>query len=219
MRDARTMGILPRKESNGIFNSISQGAQLPEHLIVYYDVWDAITNYHDSTPYGDRLKRIPFDYCIWSFIINSNEERLKQRQKIIDSKLGEGLVLKHLDAPWVNGKSMLQIKDKPVHEVVLGIIGMNAGNGRLADTFGSLTCVSEDGRLLVNVSGFTDEERSEIVRDWSKWAYSSIGVKFKDVITSKSSDLYSLFEPRYAGPRFDKAPDTTESILERYYKG
>jgi ATP-dependent DNA ligase len=114
---------------------------------------------------------------------------------------------------------MLQIKDKPVHEVVLGIIGMNAGNGRLADTFGSLTCVSEDGRLLVNVSGFTDEERSEIVRDWSKWAYSSIGVKFKDVITSKSSDLYSLFEPRYAGPRFDKAPDTTESILERYYKG
>jgi hypothetical protein len=207
---------IDRAISNGMINSIAQGGVLPNGFELVYSAWDAIKDHRtDSAPYGDRLARIPKRLCITTYPVSSNEGRLALRKQVVDSKEGEGLVLKHLYAPWFSGTSRLMIKDKEVHEVCLCVIGLMAGKGRLSDTFGSLICVSEEGGLRVNVSGLTDAERKKIIDNWKKFEYSAVSVKFKNVIRNSKGE-YSLFEPRYGGERFDKSPDSLEDILKRY---
>jgi hypothetical protein len=86
---------------------------------------------------------------------------------------------------------------------------------------GSVTCESEDGGLIVNVSGWNDVERTW---NWDDHIGKLIDVVFNETITRKTDDIYSLFLPRVSKDdraafvefRMDKTvADTTEEILKK----
>ena len=79
-------------------------------------------------------------------------------------KGGEGIVLKKADSIYQDGKrSKDWLKVKRVETTDCFILGLMKGEGKYADTFGSLILgqYDRDGKLIVvcNCSGFTDAER------------------------------------------------------------
>ena len=55
---------------------------------------------------------------------------------------------------------------------------MKKGEGKFADTLGSIVCQSEDGELQTNVSGFSDKVRNEIWENREKYIDTIVTVKF-----------------------------------------
>lgn len=103
-------------------------------------------------------------------------------------------------------------------EVELRIVGMLDGKatGKNASTFGSLDMVSEDEKLRVAVTGFSDELRQYIFDNWHEEFYGQVcTVKANQLLMpSKSNKHYSLFLPNYVEIRHDrKEADDIERII------
>ena len=134
-------------------------------------------------------------------------------------KLGyEGAVVKNVSGGWKDHTSPHQVKIKASLEVELRIVGMLDGKatGKNADTFGSLDMVSEDEKLRVAVTGFSDELRQYIFDNWHEEFYGQVcTVKANQLLMpSKSNKHYSLFLPSYVEIRHDrKEADDIERII------
>jgi len=87
-------------------------------------------------------------------------------------------------------------------EADLLVTEWNEGTGRIQGLLGAVTCVSEDGKLEVNVgSGFNDEDRKMKPEDI---VGKIITVKYNEVIQDKKKDKKSLFLPIFVEIRLDK---------------
>lgn len=75
----------------------------------------------------------------------------------------EGLVVKNFDAIIEHGTSTSGIiKLKDFKDTDLKVIGYEPGTGKYVGGIGSLICITECGRMTVNVSGLTDKQRGFI---------------------------------------------------------
>ena len=148
-------------------------------------------------------------------VVYSLEEALKHSQQLM-AEGHEGTILKHPDLVWKDGASKQQVKLKLECDVDLIAVELVAGdeNGKHKDTFGSIRFKSSDGKLVVDVSGFTDKERAEIFENWAEKYFEKVGtVTANDLIKKRDSDVYSLFLPRHSEWRFDKSEaDSLERI-------
>lgn len=215
--------ILSRKEGNGIINKVMKGGAFgdDERPIVY--LWDrisltALNNKRDTTPYYKRLAYCQnFQrYCVRTIeykIVHSLAEAYSHFDEL--RNLGkEGTVLKKLAGPWADNTSKDQVKLKEENECDLRVVGFTLGTGKNLNTFGSLICISEEAKLAVNVSGFTDELRQSISDNRRDWLDSIITVKYNEVICNKDRDGHSLFLPRFVERRYDKdLADTLDRIM------
>lgn len=221
--------ILPRKTGNGILNRVLKGGDFLDNEEPIYHAWDAVpleyantgTRYDES--YDHRLGRLHSSLGIYenaaitlieTRIVHSLEEAIDHYNSARERGY-EGTIIKKPSAIWRDGDSLEQVKMKAEKEADLEVLGMNPGTGKNEDTFGSLRCVTSDRGLEVNVSGFTDDDRREIYDNFeAEWKHHIISVKFNEVIKSKTSDLYSLFLPRFDEKRTDKhEADSTLRVL------
>ena len=200
--------ILPRETGNGILNSIMQGGTLPPTMTMFYIAWDVVSLKEisagmGSTPYRARfgeLLRLFTDMPKCMHVINtrevtSAEDAITLRDHFV--ALGdEGAVLKDPDSFWKNGTNRKIIKLKVPLSNNLRVIGFTEGNGKFEGMVGALTCTSEEGKLLVNVSGFNEGTRRQITENRSQWLYKIVEVKHGGVIEAKTKGaLPSLIEP------------------------
>ena len=112
---------------------------------------------------------------------------------------GEGIILKRTDAPYSPGKrtfDLMKIKEEVTLDLV--VIGMAIGEGKYADTLGSLIVSDKSGNHH-NVSGMSDPERF----DWWDCPAKIIG-KVVEVKAMKKLKDGTLREPRFKAVRFDK---------------
>lgn len=197
---------LPRQESNGIINSALQGTPIPDKYKAVLHAWDwRIDDGDCHIPYAARLDRLKEKTAGLDFVkvvetqrVNSYEEALQFAAKQIQAG-EEGAILKSLSMPWESGTSKKQIKLKVECDVDLLAVELVAGNenGKHADTFGSIRCQTSDGKLVVDVSGISDEHRQEITLDPSLVLGKVVTVTFNDILETDSSDTLSLFLPRF----------------------
>lgn len=207
--------VQPRQIGNGIVDRIVDGGDwLPgEEPIV--KVWDQIPlssvvkKGKCKTQYVIRLKNLLSSLIgndtapvslIETRIVHSLKEAYQHYIELL--RLGkEGTIVKTKEAEWKDSTSKEQVKLKLEVNVELRVKGYNAGNGKNANTFGSLICESEDGLLRVNVSGFTDAKRKEIHENAAAWMDEVITVCSNGILEiSPSNPLCSLFLPRYIDP-------------------
>jgi DNA ligase-1 len=210
--------FMVRKTSNGIFNScLKKGTGIPEGFRPVAILWDIKST---TLYYLDRFKFITdqIDGCktlraaptttVYSF------EEAKTHFEAIVAKGGEGVVIKKPYMIWRDGDSRDQVKLKKEAQCELRVVGVKAGKGKFASTFGSLECISECGKLKVNVSGFTEPERQMIHDNIGDYMFNIISVKFESVSQDKKGN-YSLSQPRFEELRLDKdEADYLERILE-----
>ena len=219
-------GPMHRKESNGVMNRILKGGSFESGTYPVVFLWDAIPldcvkdKGSCLVPYGLRFKtlidRIGGDRrttavrLISTRVVNSYEEAKKHFEEMVESGK-EGTIFKSPDAIWRDGTSRQQVKMKLEKEADLRVVGISAGTGKNQETFGSLICQTEDGLLVVGVSGFTDEERREIFGKYdTEWKDAIVAVKYNSVISS--GDEYSLYLPRFVEKRSDK--QTADSLAD-----
>jgi DNA ligase-1 len=225
--------VLPRTTGNGIFNSVLKGGDFAEDEEVIYEVWDQIpldevkSKGIYEVPYSKRLYLLTnqleheaLDPCIRLIetkLVYSMEEALEHYQEKLAEGF-EGTIIKDANFPWKDGTSKFQVKMKLFIDVDLIVVGFNPGNGKNADTFGSIECESSDGLLTVNATGFTDEQRIDINNRREEILHSIVTVKSNMILKPKHmGSRWSMFLPNVVEFRQDKkVADSLEQIQEQF---
>lgn len=220
--------VLPRTTGNGILNSVLQGEALPEQYTIRLLAWDILG--HDewkqglsTETYSKRAGKLfglltdaPSSLSVITTHMIDSVESAKQIALDWMKQGYEGAIVKNSDGIWKDHTSPNQIKIKADLDLELRVVGMVDGKGKNKDTFGSLACVSEDEKLRVDVSGFTDEMRQYIFDHWHEEFYGQvITVKANQLLKpGKNNTNYSLFLPRFVEVRHDRQEaDDIERII------
>lgn len=224
--------LLPRKEGNGIANKAIKGTITREESQLLCGVlWDVIplqdfkkgscniTYKERFEKLNNLLKTAYSDECLiintikYNFFkkidivktqeVASLEDALELFGKYTSSGL-EGIIIKNKNSLWENARSKEQIKLKSEKVCELRVVGYNYGTvgTKNEHRLGSLQCSSEDGKILVNISGFSDEERDTIKEN--EVLGKIVSVLYNERITKKYSSVDSLFLPRIVEFREDK---------------
>ncbi len=218
-------GVVQAREiGNGMLNSLIQtGDILPPGSSVKFVAWDiipldqAVSGGHYAIPYKTRLASLmqfkpPFGTAIEiveTKRITLYSEAMEHFLDALQRKL-EGTVIKHGDAPWLDGDNPLQVKGKLEFEVDLKITGFTPGKGKHAKTFGSIEMESTDGQVKVGVSGMTDKLRAEINDNRAYYMGKIATVRSNEIMQAKEyGEPHSLFLPRLVEIRLDKKTANT----------
>ena len=213
---------LPRKKISGIMLKAQQKnltKEESEHTT--YTAWD-LNDYTSTIPYDsrwhtlwDRFYEVDLLFYTELTLVPSkyvyNEEEVLEWFSEVLSQGKEGLVVKNTNGVWEPKRSKNLCKFKAEKTCELRVIAYRFGNGKYENMLGSLTCSTEDGKVLVDVgSGFSDNERRTIAP--SDILDKIIEVKYNEIITDVNHK-HSLFLPVYGGIRFDKTnADNLEDI-------
>jgi DNA ligase-1 len=223
--------ILPREIGNGILNKVTQGGDFEDGYYPVYSVWDiikiesAVPGGKDNTPYSNRFNALCDLFqttahikLIETKIVYSLDEAYEHYFSMLEKGL-EGTVIKTASGLWKDSTSKDQIKLKAECLVELRIKGFTQGNGKNADTFGSIECESEDGLLEVNVgTGLKDDDRNRLNKIKDSLIDGIVTVKFNGIMKSKKANKkHSLFLPVYIEIRGDKdVADNYQQILDQF---
>ncbi len=96
------------------------------------------------------------------------QEDIRARLDIVTGKRGEGLMLRAPNSFWTSSRSryLLKVKKLNVGEGI--VVGYTSGLGKYQGMLGSVLLKLQSGRLL-NISGFTDDERDFNDIDVQSW--------------------------------------------------
>lgn len=217
---------LPRKDSNGLMNSIQSGETFPQDHYPVIKIWDRINSDYfypkgkDNTVYQERLQGIldshnkqnKYVSVVDTRWVYSMDEALAHYKENLALGL-EGTILKKPLSIWKDGTSKDCYKLKLKAEVDLRVVGWNEGTGRNSATFGSLKCESEDGLLIVDVNGRGDDMRN-------------LGPEYymNKIITVESNGILvspdkpnSLFLPIFVEVRTDKDKANTMPEIQEIF--
>lgn len=204
--------VLPRQIGNGIINSAIKGNVGPDqkYRLVLFDC-----------VFPDALY-VEYEYRYWNLICPANKDiimapvekihYMETIHKLYEEHIKqghEGIMIKNPSNVYVGKRVTDIMKMKEEKTADLKVIGFVAGEGKYENMIGSLTCITEDNKLIVNVgSGLTDAQRTTLPEFGT-----IIEVKYNQVIKDEHGN-YSLFLPIFKGYRKDKdAANTLEELL------
>lgn len=220
--------VLPRKDGNGIINSINDGGELPAGHEIRLHLWDMVILEHIEpggrcdTPYHLRfaclMSRVPNSmglYLIPHRIVHSLRGAI-QHAADIQCEGGEGTVFKDPYAPWQDGTSPWQVKVKLEVDVDLRITGLAPGTGKYAKSFGSLIVETSDGLLVTKASGLKDKERQDIFDNWPRDQGAIVTVRAND-LSEIPGQVAALMHGRFIEIRRDKSQaDTLDQVRDQF---
>lgn len=224
--------MLPREQGNGILNSLLQGGKLPEgHRVVFF-AWDQIPlaavkpKGKYERPYKERLLGLVNQMAtrnegsvklIETRVVRQRSQAFDHYRECLRKGL-EGTIVKHPNAIWKDGTSKEQVKLKLQVDVDLMVVGFVPGEGKNAATFGSIECRTLEGKLRVDVSGFTDAVRLAVHANRDAHIGKIMTVRANSVMAPSEPDKpYSLFLPRFVEFREDKTiPDSLEEVQSQF---
>ena len=113
-----------------------------------------------------------------------NKEHLKYFLKEVESKGGEGVVVRDGSLDYYTGRNNNALKVKSYIDEECKVIGHNKGNGKYKNKLGSLNCKMNNGKVIKIGSGFTNVQRNN-------------PPKINAIITFKYYGLTSKGKPRF----------------------
>lgn len=221
--------LLNRKTGNGIISKANKGTiTAAEAKKIHFQIWDIIPredflNRTSSIPYSQRFTILESAITnlqassklslIPSRIVNNIDEVNDHFNEMIASGL-EGVIVKNLHSIWEDTRSRDLIKMKSEKTADLEIIGYNPGTGQYEGQVGSLITASSDRKVVVSISGFSQKLRREITENINNLIGTITEVMYNERITSKTSDVDSLFLPRFGELRTDKTVADHSSVIK-----
>ncbi len=211
--------VLDRKTGNGIINRAIKGTISKEEAeLIKFASWD-IVDFTSTIPYSARIEELTKIYFAYkpqkiyvlptAIIYNELEA-----QKFFENCVAvgqEGCILKNIDSLWVGKRTKDSGKIKEVEEADLIISSIEEGTGKNLGKLGAFVCKTSDGLLEVNVGiGFSDTQREIFFKE--TLIGKIVTVKYNQLIQSKTSNIVSLFLPRFVELREDK--DKANSLNE-----
>lgn len=225
--------IMSRKEGNGIINQCLKGTVDPEIAKrVFFTAWDSVKIDEFYNGYCEIAYQSRFFNCVQLVNVVNNKKFVQLvKNKIVYSKEEayayfrqlrsegeEGEVVKDAKGIWEDNQSGSHhcIKIKHSFSCELEVTGWNYGKEgtKYEHCVGSVICASSCGKLKVNVSGLTDDEREW---DWDLMIGVIVTVEAESVIESKSKETFSLYTPSLVEIREDRdSADSLERIIEQH---
>ncbi|WP_286019621.1 DNA ligase [Candidatus Venteria ishoeyi] len=149
---AQTLSVVSQKQAHEGWKEIKLMVfDLPRHkgsftqrLQVLSQVFQA-----NTSPYLALIKQ---------FRVQDEAELMKNLQQVTRQG-GEGLMLHHQDALYIQGRTADLLKLKPVQEGVAIVIGYKPGKGKFQGMVGSLKLRDKQGREFYVGSGLSDQQR------------------------------------------------------------
>lgn len=219
---------LPRKESNGLATKSIKGTiQYHEQALATFVVWDIISdpeyrgNLSIGEKYQERMKKLENQFytdtynhikLIDSCVVENENEALSHFRAML-SEGEEGTILKNMDFLWEGKRLKDCVKFKLIVENTFQVTGFNYGKkgSKYEDVLGSLECQSSDGKVVVNVSGFSDEDRNNL--NPKNTIGSFIEVAHNGLIEAEDG-TFSVYLPRFTGFRFDKTEADSFDVIK-----
>lgn len=228
-------GEKDRKKGNGLINSSS-----PPHEDIIYTLWDMIpieeyamdkkelaqrakdglaSIYEERfEALEDLLANNPQSHIelIEYRLVSSMREAFEHFQEL--TKAGyEGTVIKAFDMPYKDGTSKKQLKVKLEIFLDVRCTGFNeGGRGKRADTFKSMKLANDEGTIVGQCSGFSDDMLEEINNNREKYIGKVFEVKCNDITKARDKEAHALSHGNFQRWRDDEkdSTDTLERALE-----
>jgi DNA ligase-1 len=130
--------------------------------------WKEITHNIFEVPHAkggliERLEKVkPYENQIIKIIPQitiKSTQHLEDYLKEIESKKGEGVVVRDPHAPYIDKRTSKALKVKSFLDSECDVIGYNEGKGKYEHMMGSLICKLPNGTVFNIGSGFSDKER------------------------------------------------------------
>lgn len=223
-------GISDRAIGNGQINSLT-----PPHDKIYMKCWDMISlNEYEDAQHLTKIERETYDVrwnkltkalnilssskvsLIDSIEVNSVQEALEITSKWMNDGY-EGSILKDKSLIFKDHQSRKQLKLKVEIELDVRITGFIEGKKgtKRANTFGSLTYASDDGKIVGSTSGLSDKLLKEFNEKRGELIGQVMAIKCNDILKANSDGVHSLSHPRFVELRDDKNyTDTIERAIE-----
>ena len=90
-----------------------------------------------------------------------DEKHLKTFLKDVETKGGEGIVIRDRDVPYINKRTSKALKVKSFEDAECEIIGFKSGKGKYEGKVGSFTCKQKNGQIISIGSGLSDDLRKK----------------------------------------------------------
>lgn len=221
--------LMPRRQGNGILNSLMQGGECPDDVEVKYLVWNCLMLEdwkQGSTllPYSQCFNNLLMELDWWSdgkiaciphaFVSSLQEAYAVNRRWLAQGY--EGSIIKTLTHKWRDGTSKECVKLKLAVEIDLVWKDSVEGKGKAAGMLGAMCLESECGKLKVDVgTGFSDTQRRELWENKDKLHGSVVTISANDIVSREGSiDTMSLFLPVFLELREKTQADSLERIQQ-----
>ena len=146
-------------------------------------------------------------FRVGSKVIPNTYEAVNDACKQYTLRGYEGVVLRHPEIPYHEGRSNHLLKYKYFNEAELRIVGAQEGEGRLEGTLGSLIVEGEIGGVKVRSSvgtGLSDSDRKTLYAD-AGLIGRVLTVNYQSITDRPDKDgYYSLRFPSFAGIKEDR---------------
>ena len=90
-----------------------------------------------------------------------DKSHLQNYLKEIESKKGEGIVVRDPQSPYINKRTSKALKVKTFHDSECEVIGNKKGNGKFTNLMGAVICKLENGVIFKIGSGFSIQDRKK----------------------------------------------------------
>jgi len=113
-----------------------------------------------------------------------DKQHLKNFQKSVEDKKGEGIVVRDGSLPYYTGRNKNALKVKSYQDTECKVVSYNKGKGKHKNKLGSLNCKLKSGKIIKIGSGLSDALRNK-------------PPKINSIITFKYYGLTSKGNPRF----------------------
>ncbi len=226
-------GLLNRQMGNGVLNSILKGADEQDFDNYRFQIttWDWLTEVEfkqgkSARKYGNRflglqaaLQNAPAHLkLVDSWEVDSLSEAYKIYSEHTAKGL-EGCVIKSPDSYWKNGTAKDIVKLKIKAEFDLKVTSIYEGTGKYVGMMGGISVATSDDLLQCDVgTGYSDAQRKEFWENKHEMLSTIVTVSANDVVTSKGSNIKSLFLPSFEMMRHDKVvADSLEQVMKQLH--
>ena len=136
----------------------------------------------------ERLKKVkPYESKIIRIIPQIPLKSKKEMQKflhLVESKGGEGVVVRDPNAPYIDKRTSKALKVKSFYDTECKVIQVLKGKGKYSNEMGSLKCQLPNKTVFKIGSGFSDKERKN-------------PPKIGDSVTFKYKEMTKNGKPRF----------------------
>ena len=190
--------------------SAVMSAEHPAKEMIEFHIFAAGGDFSDTQ---SMLLQLPDSAVAKLFKVNSEQipntyEAVNEACRRYTAQGYEGVVLRHPEIPYHEGRSNQLLKYKFFNEADLRIIGAQEGEGRLAGTLGSLVVEGTIGGVKVRSSvgtGLTDKDRETLYAAGEGLIGKVLTVNYQSVTDKPDREGYfSLRFPSFAGIKQDR---------------
>jgi len=173
----------------------------PDHEQIKFHVFDYVSEDQQMIRISDLTKIIPekanlFPITRAPFYICENLEDIMRVYDLLLNKGYEGIIVRHLEAPYVRKRSTYIMKFKPKKEDIYDIVGYKEEidkDRNPKDRLGAIICTSDEGTIFSVGSGLTDGDRESLWASRECLKGKRVKVQYQHITSGKGVPRFPVF--------------------------